>query len=155
LSWAQTYQGSLTVFISNAKRATPEVIAPINNAHVEQLEKLGHPTYVLADFIRPNRSLAQCYAVPAFFYSDTELEKRCIPDQETIVEELNYNQELAALSRHYIPVHQSQCPEGRCRFKDERGKVTYRDTHHFTVPGSIYELSRARALIEAVYQVKR
>lgn len=142
LNWAEKYEGELDIYISNAKRDSPVKIAEINNQHVQSLVKMGHQAYVIGDFIRPGKELAQCYSVPDYLFSDGMLHKRCGFDRRQVEKELEYTEKLASLSINYIPVHDIQCPDGECHFTDESGRVSYRDTHHLSVPGSIYWVSK-------------
>lgn len=151
LEWAKGYHGDAVVLISNLKRATPEVVAPINNQHIKILAGYGHRAFVMGDFIKPGVELAQCYAAPAYILSDEMLVKRCMTKNTD--RELNYSKKLEALSINYIPVHRSQCPNDRCRFLDDSGRVTFRDSHHLSYVGSIYEIGKARELIEAQYSM--
>lgn len=152
LEWAKRYHGEGVVFISNAKRSTPEVVAPINNQHIKILEDYGHRAFVIGDFIRPGVELAQCFAAPAL-WSDEMLVKRCMT--KSTARELNYSKQLEALSINYIPVHRSQCPNDRCRFLDDSGRVTYRDVGHLSYIGSIYEVGKASELIAAQYSMEQ
>ena len=144
MQWAAGYKGDLTIFISNAKRNQPAQIAKINNDHVNRLETMGHKAYVMGDFIRPGVELAQCYSVPNYIFSEQMLRRRCAHDELEEARELGYSQELAELSNNYISVHAVQCPDGKCRFSDEAGRVSFRDTHHLSVPGSIYWISKLK-----------
>lgn len=151
LNWAKDYKGDLTIFISNAKRDRPEDISRINNQHVRVLEGYGHSTYVMGDFIRPGVELAQCYAVPDFIFSDEHLRQICKADAKAVARELAYSAKLAELSVNYISVHDIQCPEGRCRFFDDKGRVTFRDVHHLSPLGSIYEMSHVSPLLGKMF----
>lgn len=150
LSWAEAYKGDLTVFISNAKRNRPDAISKINNQHVRTLEGYGHSAYVIGDFIRPGVELAQCYAVPDFIFSDERLRQICKADASAAARELAYSAKLARLSVNYIPVHDVQCPQGQCSFFDDEGRVTFRDVHHLSPIGAIYEMSRLSPLFEKI-----
>lgn len=151
LAWARGYKGAVTIFISNAKRNRPEDISKINNQHVRVLEGYGHSTYVMGDFIRPGVELAQCYAVPDFIFSDERLRRMCKADDKAVARELAYSAKLADLSVNYIPVHDVQCPEGQCRFFDDDGRVTFRDVHHLSPLGSIYEISHVSTLLDEMF----
>lgn len=142
LSWAESYKGDVTVYISNAKRNTPEEIAVINNKHISKLEEYGHSAYVLGDFIRPGVELAQCYSVPDYLLSDDMLRSRCKTDDRAIEVELRYSDELAALSENYIAVHDIQCANDTCEFSDDQRRISFRDTHHLSTKGSIYWVNR-------------
>lgn len=150
LSWAEGYKGDLTIFISNVKRNRPEAISKINNQHVRMLEGYGHPAYVIGDFIRPGVQLAQCYAVPDFIFSDERLKQICKADAKAAARELAYSYKLGDLSINYIPVHEAQCPKGQCRFFDDEGRVTFRDEHHLSPIGSIYEVSQVSPLLKKI-----
>lgn len=152
LDWAKQYRGETVVFISNAKRKTPEQIAPINNFHINTLQKSGHEAFVLGDFIRPGVRLAQCFALPDYIFSDEILNERCRANQSLVEKELAYNRQLMRDSKNYIPLHQSQCPRDNCRFLDVDKRVSWRDHHHLTPPGSIFELSQAKNLINQHYK---
>ncbi len=150
LDWAEQYQGETLIFISNAKRRKPKQIAPINNQHIRQLQSFDHQAFVLGDFIRPGSELAQCYSVPSYLLSDKMVEDRCALNKARQERELKYSKQLATLSSNYIPVHESQCPDDQCRFIDDKGRVNFRDSHHLSLTGSIFEMSQARELIERV-----
>lgn len=144
LRWAKSYKGDITVYISNAKRNTPEEVAVINNKHINKLEEYGHPAYVLGDFIRPGVELAQCYSVPDYVLSDEMLRSRCQTDDRAVELELRYSDELAALSENYIAVHDIQCEDDTCEFSDDQGRISFRDTHHLSTKGSIYWLNKLK-----------
>ena len=148
LAWAKSYKGELTIIISNAKRNRPEEISKINNSHVRILEGYGHSTYVMGDFIRPGVELAECYAVPDFLFSDESLQRICKANAKAAARELDYSVKLACLSVNYIPVHEVQCPQRQCRFFDDEGRVIFRDVHHLSPIGSIYEVSRVSPLFD-------
>ncbi|MNR21233.1 hypothetical protein D3C85_1381220 [compost metagenome] len=138
LRWAETYDGDAVIYISNAKRDAPERVAAINNQHVSLLGGYGHAAYVLGDFIRPGVELAQCYSVPGYLVTDSFLRLRCKVDSKAVLHELRYSERLAELSKNYISVQNIQCPGGVCSFDDGAGRVSFRDTHHLSPPGSVY-----------------
>lgn len=109
-----------------------------------RLEQYGHAAYVFGDFIRPGVELAQCYSVPNYLLTDSMLRARCKPDERAIRAELRYSEKLAALSKNYIPVHTVQCAEGVCEFSDNKGRISFRDTHHLSPQGAIYWVSRLK-----------
>lgn len=148
LEWAKQYQGELVVFISNAKRFKPEQVASINNEHVRLIQSFGHKAFVMGDFVGPGVELAQCYARPNYILNDKMLMDRCVASASYQRKQLAYSKRLAENSINYIPVHESQCPNDKCRYFDDKARLTYRDTHHLSVRGSIFEIGKARDLIE-------
>lgn len=142
MGWAEAYKGDLTILISNAKRNDPIQISEINNWHIKKLGQFDHKAFVMGDFIRPGVELAQCFSVPDYVLNDTVLRSRCAFDRKQVAQELEYSERLASLSNSYIPVHDIQCPASDCRFSDEAGQVSFRDTHHLSVPGSVYWISK-------------
>lgn len=147
LRWASQYHGELDVYISNRKFSSPEKISMVNSQHVRQLEEYGHAAYVLGDFIRPSAELAQCYAVPDYIISDEALRRRCLPNEEVVRKELRYSERLEQLSKEsYIAVHNIQCAQSQCTFSDDRGRISFRDTHHLSIPGSIYWVNRLKSV---------
>jgi peptidoglycan/LPS O-acetylase OafA/YrhL len=148
LEWAKQYQGALIVIISNAKRFKPERVASINNEHVRLIQSFGHKAFVMGDFVGPGVELAQCYARPNYILSDKMLMDRCIASASYQKKQLEYSKKLAENSINYISVHESQCPDDKCRYFDDKTRLTYRDTHHLSVRGSIFEIGKVRNLIE-------
>lgn len=144
LRWAKNYKGDVVVYISNAKRNKPEQVSVINNLHVARLEQYGHVAYVIGDFIRPGVELAQCYSVPNFLLTDSMLRARCKFDAQAVKAELRYSEKLATLSKNYIPVHAIQCSKGECKFSDDAGRISFRDTHHLSPLGAIYWVNKLK-----------
>lgn len=147
LDWVDSYHGEVLIFITSAKRDTPERISEINSTLVSRIERSQHDVFVLGDFIRPGNQIAQCRSVPDFVLSDKLLKTICGPDENAVNAEITYSERMEVLSLKYIPVHKSQCYEGECRFSDKEGRATYRDHHHLSVHGSIYEIKKASELI--------
>ncbi|WP_299235866.1 acyltransferase family protein [uncultured Halomonas sp.] len=147
LDWADSYNGEALIFITSAKRDRPERISEINRTLVRRIEKSQHDVFVLGDFIRPGNQIAQCRSVPDFLLSDEFLKTVCGPDEKSVNSEISYSERMEYLSEKYIPIHKSQCYEGECRFSDEEGRATYRDYHHLSIYGSIYEMKKASDLI--------
>lgn len=147
LRWVREYHGELDIYISNRKFSNPEKISIVNNQHVSLLKGYGYTAYVLGDFIRPSAELAQCYAVPDYIVSDEVLRRRCLPNGEVVEKELLYSEKLAQLSGDsYIPVHNVQCAQKHCAFSDDQGRISFRDTHHLSIPGSIYWVAKLKAV---------
>lgn len=147
IDWTESYEGDLLIFISSAKRNNPQQISEINEMLITRIENAGHNVFVLGDFIRPGNQIAQCRSVPNFLLSDNILDRICNPDASKIAWELEYSKEMEALSDKYIPVHKTQCPNDECRYSDDNGRATYRDHHHLSMSGSIYEMTNASSLI--------
>lgn len=143
MNWASSYQGSALIFLTSAKRNTPEQVSEINNMLVQNLEASGHAAFVLGDFIRPGNQIAQCRSVPDFILTDEMLNVICTPNESDVTRELAYSVEMARLSKNYIPVHETQCPDGKCTYSDDKGRSTYRDHHHLSMYGSEYEMKKA------------
>lgn len=147
LDWTNTYDGEALMFMTSAKRDTPERISEINSNLINRFERSQHDVFVLGDFVRPGNQIAQCRSVPDFILSDKLLKTICGPDENKMNSEIIYSERMEALSENYIPIHKSQCHEGECRFSDEEGRATYRDHHHLSVYGSVYEMKKASDLI--------
>jgi peptidoglycan/LPS O-acetylase OafA/YrhL len=149
LKWSRKYRGSVTLLLTSLRRYTPAQVAPISNDLVRQLRGHGHAAYVLGDFIGPRVDLKDCRAVPDFLISDALLARLCHPDPEKVRSQLRYQDEIAALTGRFIPVHRVQCPGGACTFVDDRGQLTHHDDHHLSETGSIYEIARVWPSIRA------
>lgn len=148
LAWLKSTPQAHTVFLSSAKRDRPERMSGINNVLVQQLRAAGHDAWVLGDYIRPGKPLAECRAVPDYLLDDQRLERVCQPDVAAVASELSYAQDMKRLSSMYIPLHDVQCPSAdRCRFTDPHGRSTFRDTHHFSWIGAVFEIREAMPVI--------
>ena len=123
------------IVITSAKRSSPRRIAKATREILGRLNATDHKVAVLADFMRPGRSLANCRAVPVWLVSDADLARRCAGNPDDAKRELRYNRSLAKLLPELVRVHDVQCPQGRCRFT-HKGKLLYRDSHHLNADGS-------------------
>ena len=133
-----------TIILSNAKRATPEVMAKTTRLLLGELRRLGHNTFALADFIRPARDLRTCNNVPAWLLRDAFLSARCTADPTAERVEISYNRELAALlGPDFIDIAAAQCPDGDCIFVTD-GQLLFRDTHHLTSYGAALFIDRLK-----------
>jgi hypothetical protein len=150
MDWLKNADDDYIVFISNAKRDAPERIASINNALVDELVLVGHEAWVLGDYIRPEVPMASCMAVPDYLLTDGYLAIRCKADARAGELELAYGKVMRERSNRYIPLHDVQCPQNSCRFVDDSGRALFRDTHHLTYKGAIYEIGQAVPLIHSV-----
>jgi peptidoglycan/LPS O-acetylase OafA/YrhL len=142
LQWSESIKAPQLIFLSSAKRDAPEIVAAIYRRHIEMLEQYGHYAYVLGDFVRPGAEIAECRSVPDLFITDEMLSSLCKPDEKKINQELRYNIALEKMLEKYIPVHKIQCPNNICGFFDTEQRVTYRDDHHLSPFGSIFEIRR-------------
>jgi peptidoglycan/LPS O-acetylase OafA/YrhL len=147
LDWVRSYKGELLIFITSTKKFTPNQITAINDILIGHIEKAQHKVLVLGDFIRPGKKIAQCRAAPDFILTGRILENICKPDLYQVSREISYSQEMKELSEYYVPIHESQCDGLDCRFSDNKGRVTFRDDHHLSILGSIYEMKKASRLI--------
>lgn len=148
LDWLRISSSKYVVLLSSAKRGKPETMAGINNWLVQQLREAGHEAWILGDYIRPERSIGACRSVPDYLLSDRHLDKICGPDIQAVLNELSYAKTLQALTGHYIPLHEVQCPSAdHCRFLDDQKRPTFRDTHHLSITGSTYEVDQATPML--------
>lgn len=148
LDWLKSTPVAHTVLLSSAKRDRPERMSDINNGLVEQLRAAGHDAWVLGDYIRPGKPLAECRAVPGFLLDDLRLNKACLPDADAVAAELAYARDMKRLTSMYIPLHDVQCPSAEpCRFTDPAGRSTFRDTHHLSWVGASFEIREAMPMI--------
>jgi hypothetical protein len=110
-----------------------------------------HHVTILSDVIRPEKVLADCYAVPAIL-SDALIERRCIGDQASARQQ---EQENILFGRQlpkgfFVNMNEFFCGSGNCiAFAD--GKPLFRDEHHLTIYGSekFVEYARKHGLTEA------
>lgn len=148
LDWLNSTPQAHTVLLSSAKRDRPERMSDINNGLVEQLRAAGHDAWVLGDYIRPGKPLAECRAVPDYLLDDLRLKKACLPDADAVAVELAYARDMKRLSSMYIPLHDVQCPSAdHCRFTDPTGRSTFRDTHHLSTVGAVFEIRQAMPVL--------
>lgn len=138
-----------TVIVTSAKRGRPqEMQGPLNEVFDRLAQMPQHKFVYLADFIRPNRELAACGSVPSALISDRLIIERCTGDAAAATRELRYNDELAELIPHFLPVNEVQCPDRVCDFF-ENGVPMFRDTHHLTTIGSIRYIAALREDLSA------
>ena len=123
------------VVVTSAKRSSARRIARSTNVILKRLDATEHKVAVLADFIRPGRALGDCVSVPAWLIDERALKRRCAGDPREAERELRYNRRLARLVPALVPVHDVQCPAGRCQFFN-KGRLLYRDAHHLNAYGS-------------------
>lgn len=154
LDWLHQSTDKYIVFLSSAKRDTPGRMSSINNDLIERLRAFGHDAWVLGDYIRPGTELANCRAVPDILVNDRWLARLCLPDHKTVTSELDYARAMSKLTRDYIPLHDVQCPlTENCRFWDQQGRATFRDTHHLSHIGSAFELQEALPMITHITHI--
>lgn len=149
LDWLTQATDKHMVFISNAKRDQPGHMAAINNFLLSQLVQAGHEAWVLGDYIRPGTSMTTCFAVPDVLLTDRMLAKVCQPDKAMVESELAYAEAMSAQSDRYISLHDVQCPQRNCRYVDDKGRPTFRDTHHLSYVGAGFEVGKAMPLLLA------
>ena len=148
-NWLQSSPRKFIVFLSSAKRDRPERMSSINNEIILLLRSAGHDAWVLGDYIRPGRALANCRSVPEYLLSEERTAKACQPDFEMIEKEINYANAMTRLSNYYIPLHDIQCPSiSSCRFYDPQFNLNFYDSHHLTYIGSIFEIREAMPLLK-------
>ncbi|MEL7273258.1 MAG: acyltransferase family protein [Pseudomonadota bacterium] len=140
-------QNPTNLIITSAKRSSPRHIAPAIRDMVDPLREQGHRVNVVADFIRPGRSLIRCRAIPAYVIDDKELDRRCDGVTAASLKELRYNRHLARLVPDLVPVNDLQCAHGGCKFY-HRGEVLYRDAHHLNEIGSIYFVRKLKPRLD-------
>ena len=133
-SFLSTYRPSVVV-LSSAKQATPAVVAGPSNTIIASLTAAGHTAFMIGDFVRPSRSLASCWSVPALVIDDAHIRERCVGLATRAKYEMQYNIAMEGLVPRFVNPNAIQCPDGTCRyFKD--GKLLYRDDHHLSSFGS-------------------
>ncbi|MFD0917631.1 acyltransferase family protein [Pseudahrensia aquimaris] len=131
------------ILITSAKRYQPERIAYATSQIIKTLNDGNHAVRVVADFIRPGKSLIDCVNVPAFMLTDEAISQRCTGDPEAAASELLYNERFAAALPDLVRVSDLQCAGGDCTFI-RNGQLLYRDSHHFNIEGSIHFTRLAR-----------
>lgn len=147
LEWAKGFQDSVTIFLSGTKRFAPTDVSAASNFLTDILIRAGHDAWVLGDYVRPGMDLASCRAVPDWFLGEEWLDRRCVPDSTVVEDELRYAAEMKALTSRYIPLHEAQCQSGVCRYADSGKRITFRDSHHLSIEGAVFEIRSAKSLI--------
>ena len=125
------------VFLTSAKRSTPEIVRPPINLIMRRLSRVeGMKSFYVGDFIRPGVEMIDCVQVPAYIVSDDWLTARCRGDRATAERDLAYNKNMKKLIRSFVDVNEIHCPGGACLFFDGSTPL-FRDTHHLTIAGSV------------------
>ena len=135
------------VIVTSAKRGKAETMARATREIVAALGTTDHSVKVLADFIRPGKSLIDCVNVPDWLITDMDIENRCTGSRSAASREMAFNQALAKLVPNVIPINDLQCPGGVCKFF-HRGRLLYRDSHHLNVEGSVLFTRLARSRLK-------
>lgn len=147
LTWSKNAPEKTSIFLSSMMRIDAKTISDANTEILNILKKNGVAGYVLGDFIRPQVDLANCTQVPSYIISDQALEKACTPNFTYIEKQLSYWKSVSSLTSNFIPVFESQCPDDLCNYRDSKNRITYRDLHHLSPSGSIYEINKAKEML--------